>query len=310
MTPPSLLDPQLAPLFVGTPTPAFTDATIPILRKAMTGSPIADVGMHVQEHHLDRADGTALRLVVVRSNEAVGALPVVVHAHPGGWMLGTPETSGPTLVEMARNTSCVVVSVDYRLAPEYPFPAAHQDMMAALRWVQSTAQAQGFDAERIVLAGESAGANIAAGVALRCRDEGDDDGIVGLSMVYSPLDDRAMSKPVHPYAGSIGLSASHIRFAWTSYLRGVEADHVTLYAAPGRAESLTGLPPIFLAVGAIDPVVDENIEFAQRLIRDGVPTTLHIFAGAPHGFDRLETADVTVQLRKLRNEHLNRCIAL
>jgi acetyl esterase len=310
MTPHSLLDPQLAPLFIDVPTPAFSDETIPIMRQAMAGSPIAKAGVDVKAHHLDRADGTTLRIVVVRPLDATELTPVVVHAHPGGWIFGTPETSGSTLVDMARNSSCAVVSVDYRLAPEYPFPAAHQDVMAALRWVRSAAQDQGFDADRIVLAGESAGANIAAGVALRCRDDGDDHGIVGLSMVYSPLDDRAISRPAHPYAGSIGLSASHIRFAWTSYLRGVETDHVTLYAAPGRAENLTGLPPIFLAVGALDPVVDENLGFAQRLIRDGVPTTLHIFAGAPHGFDRMETAKVTIQLRELRNEHLNRCIAL
>lgn len=309
MTGTSLLDPQLAPLFVGAPNPSFSNETIPMLRKAMAGIAIADEALNVAEHQVVRPDGTTLRLVVIRPCAAGCPLPVVLHCHPGGWMLGAPETSGPTLVDIARNVQCVIVSVDYRLAPEHPFPAAHDDMMAALRWVQSQSKHLDADANRIILAGESAGANIALGVALRLRDEGVDQAITGLSLVYAPLDDRTTTQPAHPYAGAIGLSADHMRFAWATYLGDWAADAVSPYASPARAESLTGLPSVFLAMGAIDPVIDENLAFAQRLIRDGVPTTLHVFAGAPHGFDRLAIADVTVNLRTLRNQHLNRCIA-
>jgi acetyl esterase/lipase len=181
-------------------------------------------------------------------------------------------------------------------------------LVTALLWVRSSAQDLNIDTDRIVLAGESAGANIVAGVALRCRDEGADQGIVGLSMVYSAFDDRMTDKPAHPFAGSIGLGLGQFRFAWASYLGELGENNISPYAAPSRAKQLAGLPPVFLAVGAIDPVIEENLEFAQRLIRDGVPTTLHVFAGAPHGFDRLEAAAVTVQLRDLRREHLNRCL--
>jgi acetyl esterase/lipase len=309
MTQASLLDPQLAPLFVGVPTPSFSNENLPMLRQAMAGSPIEGAGLKVEERHVDRADGTALRLVIIRPEGASGILPVVMHCHPGGWILGTPETSGPTLVDIARHLHCVIVSVDYRLAPEHPFPAAHDDAVAALRWVRSNAQELEIDTGRILLAGESAGATIAAGVALRCRDEGADQGIIGLSLVYAPLDDRTATAPPHPYAGSIGLGADHMRFAWASYLGDVGADDVSPYAAPARAEVLGGLPPVFLALGAIDPMIEENLVFAQRLIREGVATTLHVLAGAPHGFDRLETAQVTQQLRQLRNDHLKRCIA-
>lgn len=279
-----------------------------MLRQVMAGSPIEGVGLEVVEHRIDREDGTKLRLVVIRPQDASGPLPGVLHCHPGGWMLGRPETSGPTLVDIALNLHCVIVSVDYRLAPEYPFPAAHDDMVAALRWVRSNALTLHIDSGRIILAGESAGATLAVGVALRCRDEGDDQGLIGLSLIYSPLDDRMIARPAHPYAGVIGLGPDHMQFAWASYL-GDLGDHSTSpYASPARAESFGGLPPVFLAVGAIDPVMEENLEFAQRLIRDGVTTSLHVFAGAPHGFDRLETAEVTQQLRKLRNEHLKRCV--
>lgn len=309
MTSTSLLDPQLAPLFVGAPNPLFSDETIPMLRKAMAGIAIADEALNVAEHQVVRPDGTTLRLVVIRPCAVGCPLPVVLHCHPGGWMLGAPETSGPTLVDIARNVQCVIVSVDYRLAPEHPFPAAHDDMMAALHWVQSQAKDLDADTNRIILAGESAGANIALGVALRLRDEGDGQAIAGLSLVYAPLDDRTTTQPAHPYAGAIGLNADHMRFAWATYLGDGPADAVSPYASPARAESLTGLPSVFLAMGAIDPIIDENLAFAQRLIRDGVPTTLHVFAGAPHGFDRLAAADVTVNLRALRNQHLNRCLA-
>jgi len=309
MTGTSLLDPQLAPLFVGAPNPSFSNETIPMLRKAMAGTAIADEALNVAEHQVVRPDGTKLRLVVIRPCAPGGQLPVVLHCHPGGWMLGAPETSGPTLVDIARNVQCVIVSVDYRLAPEHPFPAAHDDMMAALRWVQSQAKDLAADTNRIILAGESAGANIALGVVLRLRDEGDDQTIAGLSLVYAPLDDRTTTQPAHPHAGAIGLSADHMRFAWASYLGDGPVDGVSPYASPARAENLAGLPSVFLAMGAIDPVIDENLAFAQRLIRDGVPTTLHVFAGAPHGFDRWAAADVTVNLRNLRNQHLNRCIA-
>jgi acetyl esterase/lipase len=307
MTAPSLLDPQLAPLFIGVPTPAFSDETLPMLRQMMTGSPIEGAGLGVAEHHIERADGTSLRLVVIRREGASGMLPAVLHCHPGGWFLGTPEISGPTLIDIVRNLDCVIVSVDYRLAPEYPFPAAHDDVLAALRWVRSNADALQIDMGRIILAGESAGAAIAAGIALRCGDEGEDHGIIGLSLVYSPLDERTIAQPPHPYAGAIGLGPEHMRFAWASYLGDNIADDVPPYAAPARAETLAGLPPVFLALGAIDPLIDENLAFAWRLIRDGVPTTLHVFSGAPHGFDRLETAQVTQQLRLLRNDHLKRC---
>lgn len=290
------------------PTPSFSDETLPMLRQAMAGSPIEGAGLEVATHCIDRADGSALRLVVIRPEGADRLVPGVLHCHPGGWMLGAPETSGSTLVDIARNLQCVIVSVDYRLAPEHRFPAAHDDLFAALRWVRSNMQELGIDPDRIILAGESAGANIAAGVALRCRDEGDDHGLVGLSLVYAPFDDRMTAEPPHPHAGSIGLNADHMRFAWASYLGSNASQAVAPYAAPGRAEALGGLPPVFLAVGALDPVVDENLEFAKRLIRAGVPTTLHVFSGAPHGFDRLESAKVTEQLRRLRNEHLQRCV--
>jgi acetyl esterase/lipase len=311
-----LLDPQLAPLFEGAPNPVFATETLPALRQAMGGAPIVDPrldesGILVEQYELPRGDGTALRLIVLRPREGDhGALPGVLHGHPGGWILGAPETSAATLIHIACGLPCVVVSVDYRLAPEHPFPAAHDDMMLALQWMRAEAQQLCVDPMRIILAGESAGANVAAGLALRCRDEGRDQGIVAISLVYAALDDRQLARPPHPYAGTIGLGREQMRFAWESYIPGAPSPDVSAYAAPMRAEHLRDLPPVFLAVGALDPFIEDNLSFAQRLIHDGVSTTLHVFAGAPHGFDRLDSADVTQQLRSLRRAHLQRHLTL
>lgn len=307
-----LLDPQLAPLFEGTPSPVFNAQSLPALRQAMGGTPIMDPRLDeavilVEQHELPRGDGTTLRVVVLRPRDGDPAgLPGVLHGHPGGWILGTPETSAATLIDIACGLPCVVVSVDYRLAPEHPFPAAHDDMVLALKWMRAEPQQLGIDPTRIVLAGESAGANVAAGVALRCRDEGTDNGIVAVSLVYAALDDRQLAEPPHPYAGTIGLGGEQMRFAWASYVPDAPSPDVSDYAAPARAEHLRDLPPVFLAIGALDPFIEDNLSFAQRLIRDGVSTTLHVLAGAPHGFDRLESAEVTQQLRGLRRAHLRR----
>lgn len=304
------LDPQLTNLFGGKPLPAFTRESISMVRQAMSSLPITCSDLNIAEHSIARSDGSMLRLVVIRPILDRGDLPIVLHCHPGGWMLGSPETSGATLLDLARNLQCIVASVDYRLAPESPFPAAHDDLNTALQWIRLNAQNLGIDSRKIVLAGESAGANIAAGVALRCRDEGKSQGIVALSLLYPALDNEALVAFEDISTCSIGLNADHFRFAWSTYLMGLEGQNVPAYAAPSQAENLRGLPPVFLAVGALDAVAGENLEFAKRLIQDNVPTTLHVFAGAPHAFDHAETANVTLQLRNLRNEHIRRCIEI
>lgn len=172
----------------------------------------------------------------------------------------------------------VILSVEYRLAPEHPFPAALEDAWSGLCWLHDQALAPGIDVERIAVRGVSAGGGIAAGLALAVCD-GEGPAIAFLSLVYPMLDDRTGH---HPVAGRHVWPLDANRFGWSSYLAG--ADPVPVTAAPGRCENLSGLPPTFIATGSIDLFVNEDIRFAEQLINDGVATELHVYPGAYHGF--------------------------
>jgi acetyl esterase/lipase len=264
----------------------------------------------VSERRIKQANGQSLRVLVLRPKIVAKALPGFVHFHPGGWVAGVPEMSLTTLLSIAAEISCIIVSVDYRLAPEHPFPAAFEDGLAALAWIDSEHEQLGVDPTRIGLLGESAGATIAAGLALHARDHGRQNPLLLQSLVYPPLDDRAALDPPHPFAGSIGLDQSAARFAWQSLLQcDPGQDGVSSFASPNRSACLDNLPPTFLAVGSLDPFLEENMAFAARLLRDGVRTELLVLDGAPHGFDRVEGAEVTRCLRAARISWLKRTLA-
>lgn len=306
-----LLDPQLRPLFAGG-SPALTSETLPQMRAMMAGAaqpPPASTGCVVEERWVGKEGSGGLRLLVFRPPGRGGHLPGLLHFHPGGWVLGKPEMSAETLVGIVEAIGCVIVSVDYRLAPEHPFPAAAEDARAGMEWLETHAGDFGVDVGRIGLLGESAGATLAAGLALFLRDEGLTPPAVQ-SLIYPAFDDRAALLEPHPHAGRIGLTLDSMHFAWRSFLAtDPGADDVSAYASPGRAQTLAGLPATFLGIGALDGLVEENLEFARRLIRAGVPTELHLYPGAPHGFDRASDADVTRQMRRDRIAHLARVLA-
>jgi len=221
-------------------------------------------------------------------NAATGGTPrpAVLHIHGGGFVAGTVEEVIPKLQRLAREHDCVIVTVDYRLAPETRFPGALEDNYAALKWLYRSAPALGVDASRIAVAGESAGGGHAAMLAIAARDRGEVP-IVFQLLIYPMLDDRTgSSRPVPPYIGAyIWVPASN-RFGWDSLL-GVAAGSRNVFAGavPARTTNLAGLPPAFVGVGAIDLFVDENLEYARRLINSGVATQLCVVPGAYHGFD-------------------------
>ncbi len=181
---------------------------------------------------------------------------------------------------------CVVVNVDYRLSPETPFPGPVEDCYAALVWLHRNAEALGVDRTRIAVMGESAGGGLAAMVAIMARDRGE----VRLCyqvLIYPMLDDRTgSSRRVPAFIGVIGWNEAGNRFGWSSFLGaaagGATAPHG---AVPARLEDLRGLAPAFIGVGAIDLFVDEDLNYARRLVAAGVPTQFHLTPGAYHGFD-------------------------
>jgi len=187
----------------------------------------------------------------------------------------------------SRALGCIVISVDYRLAPEAPYPAALDVAYAALQWLLGEADALGIDRGRIALTGQSAGAGLATALALRVRDRGELP--ICLLLHESPMRDDRTAAGLLPggKGGELVWTRDHNRFAWSASLGcPVGSEGVPAHAAPGRASDLAGMPPTFLGVGALDLFAREDIEFARRLIEVGVQTELHVLPGACHGFKR------------------------
>ncbi|MCE7796882.1 alpha/beta hydrolase [Sphingobium sufflavum] len=211
--------------------------------------------------------------------------PAFLHIHGGGFVLGSAEMSDQSGRATALEQDCIVASVDYRLAPETRWPGPVDDCYAALRWLHEQAEALGIDPSRIAVGGESAGGGHAAALAILARDRGDYP--ICLQLLDQPmLDDRTGSgSDPHPYTGEFIWTAERNRYGWGALL-GMEpgGDDVPAAAVPARTADLSGLPPACITVGALDLFVEEDIDYARRLLRAGVPTELHIMPGGYHGF--------------------------
>lgn len=214
--------------------------------------------------------------------EREGPLPAMVYFHPGGYVMGSIAMTDHVNRRMAAEANVVVITVAYRLAPEHAFPAAVEDGHRVLLWVHASAQELGIDRSRLAVGGDSAGGGLAAGVALFNRDHG---GPV-LCFQYlgaPPLDDR-LTTPSMEYENTPIWYRSAAQYSWDCYLgpgrRG--AMDVSPYAAPARAADLTGLPRTFLYGYQFDPLRDEGIDFAQRLLHANVPTDLVVYGGTFH----------------------------
>ena len=214
------------------------------------------------------------------------ARPAILYIHGGGFILGTAKGSLVNAQRIALKHDCVVVSIDYRLAPDTPFPGALDDNYAALRWLYEHANELGVDRTRIAVMGESAGGGHAAMLAVAARDRG----VIPIKqqiLVYPMLDDRTGgASDIQPWMGQFVWTAKVNRLGWTSLL-GVPAGSASVPAGsvPAREQNLKGLPPTFIAVGSIDLFANEDIQYAQRLMNDGIATELYVAPGAFHGFD-------------------------
>jgi acetyl esterase/lipase len=232
--------------------------------------------------------GSTVRVLIIDPAPGAKDKPALLHIHGGGYVVGTADIATPANQRYAMECGCVVVSVDYRLAPETPFPGSLEDNYAALRWLHANAAALGVDPRRIGVGGESAGGGHAAALAIAARDRGE----VPLAfqfLVYPMLDDRTgTSRSVSGFIGEFVWTAASNRFGWSSLL-GVAAGsaHVPDGAVPARVTDLAGLPATFIGVGALDLFIEEDLEYARRLIAAGVSVAVHVTAGGYHGFDGL-----------------------
>ncbi|MFD3841242.1 alpha/beta hydrolase [Streptomyces sp. NPDC058642] len=214
-----------------------------------------------------------------------GPRPVVYHVHGGGMVLGTNRVGVDVALAWARELDAVVVSVEYRLAPEDPYPAQIEDVYAGLVWTAEHAGELGVDPERIVLAGASAGGGLCAALALLTRDR-QGPRPIGQVLMCPMLDDRNDTPSSHQMAGLGVWDRTANETGWTALLgdrRG--GPDVPAYAAPARAEDLAGLPPAFLDVGSAETFRDEVVAYASRIWQAGGIAELHVWPGGFHGFD-------------------------
>jgi acetyl esterase/lipase len=230
------------------------------------------------------SDSAPIRLRVLRP-DTNNILPCIYWIHGGGMIMGSFDQDDAALAEMVRELDCVTVSVEYRLAPEHPHPAPLHDCYAGLLWTEAHASLIGVDQTRIAIAGMSAGGGLAAATALMARDCGGPKLKLQL-LIYPMLDDRNITPSSHEVFG-VGMWEREANISGWTALLGDSAGgaDVEYFAAPARARILRDLPPAFIDVGALDIYRDECIDYASRLLRDGVNTELHVYAGAFHGWD-------------------------
>lgn len=230
-------------------------------------------------------DNTEVHVRIYEPKDRPPVLPALLWIHGGGYVMGSIEEDDFRPQQLVKEVGCVLVSVDYRLAPEHPYPAPLEDCYAALKWMFDHADEIGIDGKRIGIGGGSAGGGLAAGLTLLARDRGEVPVVFQL-LIYPMIDDGNIAQAGDGLPDTLIWSRHSNLFGWMSYLNGrAGEDDIPPYAAAMRATNLTDLPPTFIAVGDIDLFLEENITYARRLIQASVPTELHVYPGAFHGFE-------------------------
>lgn len=231
---------------------------------------------------VDITDNDATGVAVRVYRGAPSPSPTVIYCHAGAFVLGNLDTDHYQCVELARHARCTIVSVDYRLAPEHPYPAALDDTRTVLQWAWTVAGDLGFDRDRLALAGSSAGAALAAGLAQRAA-AGKAPPVVGLVLHQPVLDDRPTASKAE-FIATPGFDGVAAESMWRHYL----GDTVpSADAVPARNHQMIGAASTFITCSELDPLRDEALDYAHRLMCSGVRTDLHLFGGTCHGFDSL-----------------------
>jgi acetyl esterase/lipase len=268
--------------------PALSLATLPAARKIQADVPPLAEPPWSERSIAGPKGAPAVRLYIINASTPERARPAIVNMHGGGFIFGNAKSSLVALQTLSAAADCVIVSVDYRLAPETRFSGSLEDNYVALKWVYEHAAELGVDKSRIAVMGESAGGGHAAMLAIAARDRGEIP-LIYQALVYPMLDDRTGSTRKMPsYIGQLVWTPELNRFGWTSLL-GLPAGspQIPYGAVPARVEDLRKLPPAFIGVGSIDLFVNEDVEYAQRLMQAGVLTELHVVPGAFHGFQAI-----------------------
>lgn len=307
----AMIDPEVAQaLSQMPPMAAFTPETLPQVRAQRAAMPKPPLSGNVEmtDYTVPGPQGAPDVVIrVYRPKGASGALPCLYWMHGGGYVLGTYDMEDARFDQWCPLLNCVAVSVEYRLAPETPYPGPLEDCYAGLLWTYRNAATIGADPNRIGIGGASAGGGLAAALALLARDRKEVPLRYQL-LVYPMIDDRRVN-PSSKWEVPVWPPISNER-GWAAYLGGLQGNQIPAYAAPTRATDLAGLPPAFIPVGSVDGFLDEDIEYAQRLTWAGVPTKLSVYPGGPHAFDGLAPASALAkQARRDMEEWLKQMMS-
>lgn len=294
--------------------PTITPELIDFMRVSYASPPMAD---QFREHRIDVTDivlpgyqGAELTAAVLRSLDASGPRPTVLYAHSGGLMFGDKFSGLDLVLDWVSELGANLITVDYRLAPEFPDPYPWEDMYAALEWVAEHSAHLEVRQDRIMVAGASAGGGLAAGIALAARDRGGPH-LCGQVLDYPMLDDRLSTASTSQFDGVGVWDRVSNQTGWQAMLgdrRG--GDTVLPYAAPARANDLGGLPPAFIDVGAAEIFRDEAIDYADRIWRAGGDAELHVWSGAFHACDIFAPhTSVGRSMIRARNEWVEKILA-
>jgi acetyl esterase len=292
------LDPELAAASVLLERPDIGDhiaarANLISLRETTSAGCEQTVGrVSWRDERLEDArSGTSVGARIYVPTHSRGSIPAVVFFHGGAFVIGDLDSEHARCLRYAADAGCVVVSVDYRLAPEDPFPAAFDDAYAGLVWTSEHADELGIDASRIAIAGSSAGGALAASVAQAARDRRGP--FIALQfLLYPVIDDSMGSYSMRKYVDTPVLDGINCAAMWKQYGGGKNVD--SKYFAPGRESDLANLPPACILTAGYDPLRDEGLLYAQRLMSADVPVELHHYASAYHAFDQIVPgADIT-----------------
>jgi len=222
--------------------------------------------------------------------------PAYLHIHGGGYILGSPDGSDAENLLLASKIGVVIISVDYRLAPEFPIPGPLNDCYSVLAWLHKNSRDLGIDRARIGIGGESAGGGLAAALAIKARDAGDYE-VCWQSLTYPMLDDRTGTEnnPGDPLVGEFVWTREFNQYAWDRYLADAER---AAPQVPARLEKFEGLPPTWMFTVSLDLFRDENMDYAKKLMSAGVSCDLVVYPGACHAFQQIETSELAKRYRE------------
>ena len=281
------VNPELLPILEQIPDLDIRPETLPAIREfsaQMRPPTVADQFVSFADETIKGSNTNPIKLRIYRP-QTTDTLPVLLWIHGGGYVLGSYDADDGLCQRFAKEANCVVVSVDYRLAPEHPYPAPLEDCYTALKWIADNAQSQRINPDKIGVAGKSAGGGLTAALTLLTRDR-KYPSIHFQMPLYPMIDDRNNSPSANEIREGFVWNKKTNAMGWQMYLGELHGtDKVPPYAAASRAEDYSNLPYTYTCVGQLDPFRDETLMYVTKLAQAGVDVEFHLYPGAFHGFE-------------------------